>query len=51
MSYQVNVTHEAEKVLDRLDRPTEHRIRQRIILLAQDPYDPRLSASLTEREG
>ena len=27
--HQVVVSHEAENVLDRLDRPTEHRIRQR----------------------
>ncbi len=51
MSYQVNVTREAEKVLDRLDRPTERRIRQRIALLAEDPFGPRLSAALTERQG
>lgn len=51
MNYQINVAHEAEKVLDRLDRPTERRIRQRIVLLAEDPFDPRLSAPLTEREG
>lgn len=51
MNYQVNVAHEAEKILDRLDRPTERRIRQRIVLLAEDPFDPRLSAPQTEREG
>ena len=51
MIYQVNVAHEAEKVLDRLDRLTEHRIRQRIVLLAEEPFDPRLSGPLTEREG
>ena len=51
MTYQVNVAHEAEKILDRLDRPTEHRIRQRILLLAEDPFDPRLAAALTERQG
>lgn len=51
MTYSVNVTHEAEKVLDRLDRPTERRLRQRMIQLAEDPFDPRLSAPLTERAG
>lgn len=51
MSYQIIVAREAEKVLDRLDRPTERRIRQRIIALAEDPFDSRLSAPLTEREG
>ena len=51
MNYQVVVSHEAEKVLDRLDCPTEHRIRQRILLLASDPVDPRLSSPLTDRDG
>ena len=51
MNFQINVAREAEKVLDHLDRPTERRIRQRIILLAEDPFDPRLSAPLTERDG
>jgi mRNA interferase RelE/StbE len=51
LNYRIDVAHEAEKVLDRLDRPTERRIRQRIVLLAEDPFDPRLSATLTEREG
>ena len=39
------------EVLDRLDRPTERRIRQRIVHLAEDPFDPRLSAAVTEREA
>ena len=51
MSYRVVIAHEAEKILDRLDRPTEHRIRTRIIQLAEDPFDARLSAPLTERAG
>ena len=51
MSYRVVIAHEAEKILDRLDRPTEQRIRTRIIQLAEDPFDPRLSAPLTERAG
>lgn len=45
------VAHEAEKVLDRLDRPTERRVRARLLQLAEDPFDPRLSAPLTERPG
>jgi mRNA interferase RelE/StbE len=48
---RVAIAHEAEKILDRLDRPTEQRIRTRIIQLAEDPFDPRLSAPLTERAG
>ena len=51
MNYRVVVAHEAEKVLDRLDRPTERRIRSRFLQLAADPFDPRLSAPLTERSG
>ncbi len=51
MSYGVVIAHEAEKILDRLDRPAEQRIRTRIIQLAADPFDPRLSAPLTERAG
>ena len=51
MNFQISVAREAEKVLDHLDRPTERRIRQRIILLAEDPFHPRLSAPLTERDG
>lgn len=51
MSYRVVIAHEAEKILDRLDRPTEKRIRTRITQLAEDPFDSRLSAPLTERAG
>jgi len=51
LSYRVVLSREAEKILDRLDRPTERRIRTRIVQLAEDPLDPRLSAPLTERAG
>ena len=51
MNYRVSISHEAEKVLDRLDRPTEQRIRARLVQLAADPFDPRLSAPLTDRQG
>ena len=51
MTYRIDVAHEAEKVLDRLDRQMEHRIRQRLLALAENPFDPRLSAELTERHG
>jgi mRNA interferase RelE/StbE len=51
VNYGVNVAHEAEKVLDRVDRPTERRIRHRLAQLAEDPFDPRLSAPPTERAG
>jgi mRNA interferase RelE/StbE len=48
---RVSVTHEAEKLLDRLDSPTERRIHNRLVQLAEDPFDPRLSAPLVERVG
>lgn len=51
MTYRVVLTRETEKILDRLDRPTEQRIRARFVQLADDPFDPRLSAPLTERAG
>jgi len=51
VNFQIIVAREAEKVLDHLDRPTERRIRQRIVRLAEDPFDPRLSAALNERQG
>ena len=51
MKYRVSLCREAEKVLDRLDRPTERRIRARFLQLTEDPFDPRLSAPLTERAG
>jgi hypothetical protein len=44
VNYRVVLAHEAEKILDRLDLPTEQRIRTRIIQLAEDPFDARLSA-------
>ena len=49
MNFRVSVAHEAEKILDRLDRPNEERIRARFGRLAVDPFDPRLSAPLAGR--
>ena len=51
MRFRVSLAHEAEKILDRLDQPTEERIRARLEQLSIDPFDPRLSAPLTERQG
>ena len=51
MNYRISISHEAEKVLDRLDLPTEQRIQARLAQLADDPFDPRLSAPLTDRPG
>ena len=51
MNFRVSVVHEAEKILDRLDRPTEQRARARFVQLAVDPFDSRLSAPLADRPG
>jgi mRNA interferase RelE/StbE len=51
VKYRITVSHEAEKILDRLDRQTERRLRARLGQLGDDPFDPRLSAPLTERQG
>jgi mRNA interferase RelE/StbE len=51
VKYRVNISHEAEKMLDRLDRPTERRLRARVVQLAVDPFDQRLSAPLADRPG
>lgn len=49
--YLISLTHQAEKILDRLDRPLQQRLHSRFHQLAHDPFDPRLSAPLTERPG
>ena len=51
MNFRVSVAHEAERILDRLDRPTEQRVRARFVQLAVDPFDSRLSAPLADRPG
>jgi len=51
LKFRVSIAHEAEKLLDRLDRPTERRVRYRLTQLAEDPFDPRLSAPPVERAG
>ena len=51
MSYRIEIAHEVEKLLDRMDRTTERRIRARFTQLAEDPLDARLSSPLTERAG
>jgi mRNA interferase RelE/StbE len=51
VNFRVSVAREAEKILDRLDRPMEQRVRARLVHLAVDPFDPRLSAPLADRPG
>jgi mRNA interferase RelE/StbE len=43
VTYRVELTRQAEKTLDRLDRATEKRLRDRLKELSSSPYDPRLS--------
>lgn len=47
MALRVELSREAEKALDRLDRVLERRIRRRLRELAEAPFDPRLSKLLT----
>ena len=51
MSYRVSVSSEAEKILDRVDRVMERRLRARFEQLVPDPFDPHLSSPLVERPG
>ena len=39
MNFRVSIAREAEKLLDRLDRQTEQRIRTRFVHLSVDPFD------------
>ncbi|HLV96918.1 MAG TPA: type II toxin-antitoxin system RelE/ParE family toxin [Candidatus Acidoferrales bacterium] len=47
MRYEIRLSHRAERDLDRLDKPTQKRIVRRLEQLAENPYDPRLSAPLS----
>jgi mRNA interferase RelE/StbE len=51
VTYRVELTRQAEKVLDRLDRVTEKRLRDRLKELSFNPYDPRLSNDVIMEEG
>ena len=51
MSYEVRLSREAVKTLDRMDSKLEKRIRSRLHELSDDPLDPRLSKLLTDMEG
>jgi len=46
VKYIVELTSEAERDLNRLDRTSERRVRERLKELAPDPYSPRLSKPL-----
>ena len=49
--YEIRLSHRAQRDLDRLDKPTQKRIVRRLEHLAEDPYDPRLTAPLSGHEG
>ena len=51
MSYGIEVSHRADKMLGRLDRKTVTRIRERIDQLAFDPFNPRNSDELEMIKG
>jgi mRNA interferase RelE/StbE len=47
VKYEIRLSHRAERDLDRLDKATQSRIVRRLEQLAEDPYDPRISAPLS----
>ena len=51
MTYKVELARQAEKALDRLDRVSEKRIRDRLKKLALNPYDSRLSNDVIMEES
>jgi mRNA interferase RelE/StbE len=51
VNYQVTLSQEARKNLDRIDRTTCTRIQQRLHELAEHPHDPRISKILHGMEG
>ena len=51
MTYKVELARQAEKALDRLDRVTEKRIRDRLKELSLNPSDQRLTDDVIMKEG
>ncbi|MBM4294426.1 MAG: hypothetical protein FJ126_05905 [Deltaproteobacteria bacterium] len=51
MSYAVEVSHRADKVLGRLDRKSAARIREKIDQLSLNPYERRISDELEMIKG
>jgi mRNA interferase RelE/StbE len=49
--YRVELSRQAEKTLERLDRTTENRLRDRLKEISLDPYSARLGKSLVMGEG
>jgi mRNA interferase RelE/StbE len=51
VTYKVELARQAEKALDRLDRVTEKRLRDRLKDLSCNPFDPRLANDVIMEEG
>lgn len=51
MRYTIQLARGAIRTLDRVDRVTEHRLRQRLHQLTDAPEDPRLSKMLVGAQG
>ena len=51
MSYAVQVSRRADKILTKLDRTTAQRIQKRIDRLTMDPQNPRLSREVEMSKG
>lgn len=51
MKYEVRLSNRAQRDLDRVDRPTQKRVVERMELLADDPYNPRVSGWLEGHPG
>jgi len=51
VKHEIRLSHRAARDLDRLDKPAQKRMVRRLEELAQDPYNPRLSAPLSGQGG
>jgi len=47
VTYTIQLLHDAERYLERLDRRTQSRIAARLLQLTVDPFDPGYSKQLT----
>jgi mRNA interferase RelE/StbE len=51
VSHEIHLARPVVKVLDRVDKPTEDRLRKRLKELGEDPYSTRISKVLVSEEG
>jgi mRNA interferase RelE/StbE len=47
VKYPVSLSSRAQRDFGRLDKPTQRRVVRRLEEVAEDPYNPRISAPLT----